>query len=255
VTGKDVGPAADVFAFGSLAYWLLTGVAPFQRDTLTATLYSVAHEPHAALASRRTDLTDRLTTVIERCLEKDPDSRYADGAALVAALRRVADGSRGVIPHDRDTAPRSAAPEIRYCTTADGARVAYSVVGRGPIMLRVLGWFTHLEMEWEWPAMRQLWERLAEHFTVVRYDGRGIGLSEPWPGEFTEESRHLDVTAVLDAVGAGSALLYGISEGGWSAGMYTVLHPERVGRLIFYGAYARGAPHRPGYDSEATQAE
>lgn len=256
ITGHDVGPAADVFAFGSLAYRLLTGDAPFQRDSLTATLYSVAHEPHAALATRRTDLSDRLAIVIERCLEKDPASRYADGAALAAALRQVADGSGTGPPADRETMPRpGSTPEIRYCTAADGARIAYSLIGHGPVLIRVLGWFTHLEMEWEWPAMRQIWERLADHFTVVRYDGRGIGLSEPWPGEFTEDNRHLDVTAVLDAIGADRVALFGISEGGWSAGMYTVLHPERVGHLVIYGSYARGAPHRPGYDPEATHAE
>jgi pimeloyl-ACP methyl ester carboxylesterase len=128
------------------------------------------------------------------------------------------------------------------------------VHGSGPFLVRVLGWFTHLEMEWEWPSLRLIWERLGETHTVVRYDGRGIGLSGPWTEEFTEETRQLDLDAVLDAVGAEKVALYGISEGGWTAAHYAARHPERVSHLIIYGAYSRGIRFRPGYDAEETEA-
>lgn len=140
--------------------------------------------------------------------------------------------------------------EIRFCPTADGVRIAYSVIGSGPPLLRVLGWFTHLEVEWQWPELRFFWESLAEHFTLIRYDGRGIGMSDPWPDEFTEENRLLDVEAVLDAAGVDSAALLGISEGGWTAASYTLRHPRNVSHLIFYGAYSRGLVARPDYDAE-----
>lgn len=144
--------------------------------------------------------------------------------------------------------------DIRFCTAADGVRLAYSVIGDGPLLVRVLGHFTHLEMEWEWPDLRHLWERLAERYTVVRYDGRGIGLSDHYTGEFTEETRQLDLDAVLTEVGAENALLLGISEGGWTAAAYTNQHPGRVSRLILYGAYSRGALARTGYDPEEDEA-
>ncbi|MEP7148294.1 MAG: alpha/beta hydrolase [Acidobacteriota bacterium] len=140
--------------------------------------------------------------------------------------------------------------DIRFCTTADGVRLAYSVIGHGPFLVRVLGHFTHLEMEWEWPDLRHLWEQLAERYTVVRYDGRGIGLSDHYAGEFTEDTRQFDLDAVLTAVEAKEATLLGISEGGWTAAAYTNLHPDRVGRLILYGAYSRGAQARASYDPE-----
>ena len=144
--------------------------------------------------------------------------------------------------------------DIQFCTTADGLRLAYSVIGDGPMLVRVLGHFTHLEIEWEWPDLRHLWERLAERFTVVRYDGRGIGLSDRYAGEFTEETRQLDLDAVLKDVGADAAVLLGISEGGWTSVMYAAQHPERVGRLVLYGSYCRGAKARPGYDPEENEA-
>jgi DNA-binding winged helix-turn-helix (wHTH) protein/pimeloyl-ACP methyl ester carboxylesterase len=144
--------------------------------------------------------------------------------------------------------------KIQFCTTSDGFSLAYSTVGTGPCIVRVLGHFTHLEAEWEWPDLRRFWEHLAERHTVVRYDGRGIGLSEPYAGEFTEETRQRDLDAVLAAVGAQKTVLLGISEGGWTAATYAIGHPEHITHLVLYGAYCRGAQARPGYDPEEDQA-
>jgi hypothetical protein len=71
----------------------------------------------------------------------------------------------------RSSRQRAAAlePQIRYTTTADGVSLAYAVVGHGPPIVRVLGHFTHLEVEWEWPDLRRFWESLAERHTVLRY--------------------------------------------------------------------------------------
>lgn len=146
------------------------------------------------------------------------------------------------------------AQEIRFCTTSDGVNIAYSVVGNGPLLVRVLGHFTHLEKEWEWPDLRHFWVRLAESFTVVRYDGRGIGLSEKYEAEFTEETRQADLDAVLTATGAETATLLGISEGGWTSALYSLQHPDSIERLVLYGAYARGAIGRPGHDEEEADA-
>lgn len=145
----------------------------------------------------------------------------------------------------------SSPPEIRFCTAADGVRIAYSLTGAGPQLVRVLGHFTHLEMEWEWPDLRHLWERLAERYTVVRYDGRGIGLSEAFDGEFTEVTRQMDLDAVLNAIGGeADVTLLGISEGGWTAAAYANQHPTRISALILYGSYCRGAADRPDFDAE-----
>jgi pimeloyl-ACP methyl ester carboxylesterase len=132
--------------------------------------------------------------------------------------------------------------------------IAYSSVGTGPVIVRVLSHFTHLEMEWEWPELRRFWESLAESFTVVRYDGRGMGLSDRYSGQFTEETRQFDLDAVLDAAGADKAVLLGISEGGWTAATYALQHPERITHLVLYGAYCRGAQAREGYDPEEVRA-
>jgi DNA-binding winged helix-turn-helix (wHTH) protein/pimeloyl-ACP methyl ester carboxylesterase len=198
---------------------------------------------------------DALTSCIQelrRALEDDSkeprfiETRHRRGYRFVAPLTEEA-------PADV-SGSRVSEQEIRFCTTSDGVSVAYSLVGAGPYIVRVLGHFTHLEAEWEWPDLRRFWEHLAERHTVVRYDGRGIGLSHPYTGEFTEDTRQRDLDAVLTAVGAEQAVLLGVSEGGWTAATYAIQHPERITHLILYGAYCRGAQARPGFDHEEDRA-
>ena len=183
------------------------------------------------------------------CLDDGIELLYGpasmDGPAT--AILSEPGGTATGVPRDELPVRRVATgqQDIRFCTTDDGVRLAYSVIGAGPLLVRVLGHFTHLEAEWEWPDLRHFWERLAEKFTVVRYDGRGIGLSDRYTGEFTEDTRQLDLETVLDQVGAENTTLLGISEGGWTAAAYSNRHPERVTRLVLYGAYSRGRRRAP----------
>jgi pimeloyl-ACP methyl ester carboxylesterase len=261
-SGEEVGATSDVFSFGVLAYELLTGERPFQGAGPGAVIAAILSGRHTPLGDARKGLPDGLVAVVERCLQKDPRARFESGDDLARALRRALAGREGTTSVEqtegadprRRPAPVTREQEIRFCTTSDGACLAYAVLGSGPFIVRVLGHFTHLEAEWEWPDLRRFWERLAERYTVVRYDGRGIGLSDPYDGDFTEETRQLDLEAVLAAAGADTSILLGISEGGWTAATYAVHHPERVTHLILYGAYCRGAQERPGHDPEEDQA-
>ena len=200
---------------------------------------------------------DALTSCIQelrRALKDDSkeprfiETRHRRGYRFVAPLSQDDEAPAA------ESGRRSSEQEIRFCTTSDGVSIAYSAVGTGPYIVRVLGHFTHLEAEWEWPDLRRFWEHLAERHTVIRYDGRGIGLSDPYAGEFTEDTRQRDLDAVLNAIGIENAVLLGISEGGWTAATYAIEHPTRITHLILYGAYCRGAQARPGYDLEEDQA-
>jgi pimeloyl-ACP methyl ester carboxylesterase len=261
--GSDVGPPSDIFSFGVLAYELLTGRLPFTGTGPAAVLTAIVSGRHPSLSSIRAELPDELTAIVERCLHKEPAARFQTGSELARALRHALRSTEEVAAdvesgdsHERRRihTPVHREQDIKYCATTDGVSIAYSAVGDGPFIVRVLGHFTHLEMEWEWPDLRRFWEYLGERHTVVRYDGRGTGLSDRYDGQFTEETRQLDLEAVLTATGAGKAALLGISEGGWTAVTYAIRHGERITHLILYGSYCRGAQARPGYDREEDQA-
>ena len=135
---------------------------------------------------------------------------------------------------------RTMEQQIRFCTTSDGVRIAYATAGEGPPLIRVAGWITHLEFEWGNPVWtwRSL-EPLAEDHFLVRYDGRGVGLSDRDATDFSLEAKVKDLEAVADALGLERFSLLGQSEGGATAIAYASRHPERVDRLIAYAASPR----------------
>ena len=130
-------------------------------------------------------------------------------------------------------------PPTRYARSGD-ASIAYQVVGAGPIdVVLVLGFATHVELQWEAPAFARFFERISSFSRLILFDKRGTGLSDPVAEVPTLEQRVDDVRAVMDAAGSERAALFGISEGGPMSAMFAATHPERVTALILYGAMGR----------------
>jgi pimeloyl-ACP methyl ester carboxylesterase len=156
---------------------------------------------------------------------------------LWAAVRTIGQKSmqRQYEPAD-STEMRPAIPQdIRYCRTADDKRVAYAITGQGYPLVRSLGWFTNLEVEWRSEVGRGFWERLGQNHQVVRYDGRGMGLSET-AMEFSLDTRMRDMEAVVKAANVDRFAIIATSEGCRTAIRYAVTHPERVSHLVLHGA-------------------
>jgi pimeloyl-ACP methyl ester carboxylesterase/DNA-binding CsgD family transcriptional regulator len=130
--------------------------------------------------------------------------------------------------------------EVRFCTSSDGVRLAYAVHGTGPPIVRVATWLTHLDFDWESPVWHHWLATLGQRHTVIRYDERGCGLSDPDPGDPSLETWVADLEAVVDAVGLDRFTLLGVSQGAGIAVDYAVRHPERVSDLVLYGGFARG---------------
>jgi len=133
---------------------------------------------------------------------------------------------------------------IRFCSAPDGARIAYAVAGKGPPIVKVGNWFTHLEFDWKSPVWRHMLEGLSEHRQLVRYDMRGTGLSDREVTDISFDRFVDDLGAVVDALELKRFPLFATSQGGTVSIAYTVQHPERVSHLILLGAFARGRAHR-----------
>jgi pimeloyl-ACP methyl ester carboxylesterase len=131
-------------------------------------------------------------------------------------------------------------PRTRYAKSGD-IRIAYQVVGNGPIdLVFVPGFISNLEVHWEDPGYSHLLQRLGAFTRLIQFDKRGTGLSDRVDASAlpTLETRMDDVRAVMDAAGSGRAALLGASEGAPMAILFAATHPERTRALVLYGGYA-----------------
>ncbi len=92
---------------------------------------------------------------------------------------------------------------------------------------------------------RALWDAqhpLAERFSLLLYDHRGLGASPAPPGPYTVEELGGDVIVLLDKLGAGSVAFCGVSLGGMVGLWLASHHRERVAGLVVMCALARLQP-------------
>src|SRR6516162_514687 len=115
---------------------------------------------------------------------------------------------------------------------SDGVSIAYQVVGKGPIdVVLVLGFATHVELQWEAPPFARFFERISSFSRLIIFDKRGSGLSDPVSEAPTLEQRIDDVRAVMDHAGSDRATLFGVSEGGPMSILFAATYPARVSAL------------------------
>lgn len=134
---------------------------------------------------------------------------------------------------------------VRYVTTADAVRLAWARSGQGSPLVKAANWITHLDYDWESPVWRHWIEFLSQHFSLIRYDERGNGLSQHDIEDVTDRHWLSDLEAVIDVARPKTPFaLLGISQGAIAAIQFAARYPERVSQLIIYGGYARGWARR-----------
>ena len=142
-------------------------------------------------------------------------------------------------------------PRIQYAQTTDGVSIAFSTLGEGMPFVQMPRPFTHLQLDWEMPEDRSWSERLAKKWQIVRYDGRGTGLSDRAVPDFSLDSRLLDLEAVVDRLGLERFALFAPSLSGPVSIAFTVRHPERVSQLILWNSYVRATDFTGGPQAQA----
>ncbi len=145
-------------------------------------------------------------------------------------------------------------PSIQYAHTTDGLSIAFCTLGDGLPLVYAPLFYSHIQREWQLPEYRRWYQRLASKRTLIRYDGRGTGLSDRNIAEYSLDAQVLDLEAVVDHLGLERFALFGFYHTGLAAIGYAVRHPERVTHLILWHAFARASDYVGSPQVEATHA-
>ena len=186
------------------------------------------------------NLAQNISLVRKALSVAEPDVEYVQtvprrGYRFVGQITRSEDVVQPSEP------PATARARTHYATSGD-LRIAYQVVGEGPIdIVFVMGWVSHLEMFWEEPHFAAFLNELAKVSRLILFDKRGTGLSDSVPLSQlpTLEQRMDDVRAVMNAAGSERAVLMGVSEGATMSCLFAATYPEMTSGVIVIGGYSR----------------
>ena len=133
-------------------------------------------------------------------------------------------------------------PRIQYAKTKDGVRRAFATYGEGdPIVMAFNPVGSHVQLEWQQPLYRVAISDMAAARMVIRFDPRGVGLSDRDVGDVSLDARVRDLESVVDHLKLDTFELLALENGGHPAITYAARHPERVLRLILLNCFPRGA--------------
>ena len=147
------------------------------------------------------------------------------------------------------------AQEIRFCTSKDNVRLAWTVNGDGPTVVKAPNWIGHLELDWRNPGLAPITTAIAEQWRLVRFDARGNGLSDWDVEEISFDHFVGDLESVFDAAEVERAPILAISQGCAVAAAFAARRPERVSAIVMIGGFPEGrAKRRSKKDRERAKA-
>jgi pimeloyl-ACP methyl ester carboxylesterase len=143
-------------------------------------------------------------------------------------------------------------PEVRYCTTDDGVRIAYVRFGRGIPLIHVptIPW-SHIELEWHVAEWRAWYERVSRMAEIIRYDCRGSGLSDRVVSDYSLDAHVRDIEAVARAAKLKKYVPFVVLHSAPVLIRYAALHPDEVSHLILWCSYAAAPQYTASKESQA----
>ncbi|MEM9465508.1 MAG: alpha/beta fold hydrolase [Actinomycetota bacterium] len=143
-------------------------------------------------------------------------------------------------------------PPIQFAP-ARGGRIAYQRFGTGPeVVIGIPPAAQNIEVAWEWPGLRTMFDRFGRFCDYLHFDKRGTGASDVAQTVPGIDERVDDLRAVLDAEAIERAHLFAQSEGGPLALLFAASYPERAKSITLMGSCARVMPDE--YDRDRQSA-
>ena len=142
-SGEDLDFRSDQFSLGSIVYEMTTGKKAFQRKTAAETMSAIIREEPEPVARLRPDLPLPVRWILERCLAKDREERYASTRDLARDLASVRDhisevtsGAESMLAapgkSKRRTVPAAAALVLAAAALVAGALVSRALAAKAP---------------------------------------------------------------------------------------------------------------------------
>lgn len=140
---------------------------------------------------------------------------------------------------------------LRYALTDDGVQIAYGVRGTGPplVVMPTIP-FSHFRLEAEQPEYARVLDGLAGYTTLIQYDARGTGSSDPHPADFSVDAMSRDLRAVISSIGVTRPALFALYSASL-CGIAFAATEGAVSALILWAPVVRGGPAMGGAQSKA----
>ncbi|MGC8915443.1 MAG: protein kinase domain-containing protein [Thermoanaerobaculum sp.] len=129
--GQPLDQRADIFSFGVVAYEVLTGQHPFLSPDLGSTLYAIVHKQPASVLSLGGSCPPKFSEVVDRCLAKDPASRWGTTDELAQQLESLAHELNvevgAVVPEEPSIPALRAREGVAFLATSRSLWKAYGI--------------------------------------------------------------------------------------------------------------------------------
>jgi serine/threonine protein kinase/DNA-binding beta-propeller fold protein YncE len=145
---SQVGPSADLYALGVIAYELLSGSVPFSGETPLSIMLAHIQDPLPPVRERNPALPQAVEAVLQQALAKQPEQRFASGEALVQALQDAANAPAIVPPPEatvqirtpvEPTAPEADQPGSGQSSGSSRPRTPWLAVAAAILLLAAAG--------------------------------------------------------------------------------------------------------------------
>jgi Tol biopolymer transport system component len=248
-SGEPVDFRSDQFSFGSILYEALGGEKPFQRKTAAETMSAIIREEPRPVGALRPEVPIPLRWIIERCLAKDPEERYASTRDLARDLAGVRDHVSEITSGAEPSVQAPSARKPRLPMIAAAATIALIAVAGTWLATRARPGKSTA------PTFRRLTFRSGQlHNARFTPDGQTVVYGATWAGEpqglyavrpESPESRGFDLEADILAVSPSGEMAIAVNQTAISGTLARVPFAGGVPRPAVEGVLYAGADWSP----------